>query len=114
MNQPAFEMWSLLGRTVRVETAAEIVAKKLWHRGDSATARDLFDLSLVIEREPHALRQASRYLTRHAKPFLEQLRARRAILKAQFEAIEALGCQPQYEEALERADVFLSGLTREY
>ncbi len=52
-------MWTLLGREVRVETAAEIVAKKLWHRGDRATARDLFDLSLVIEREPDALRVAA-------------------------------------------------------
>jgi len=32
-----FEIWRLLGRQVRVETSAEIVAKKLWHRGDRAT-----------------------------------------------------------------------------
>ena len=36
------------GQEIRVETAVEIVAKKLWYRGDRATARDLFDLSLVI------------------------------------------------------------------
>jgi hypothetical protein len=41
-----FETWSLERRSVRVETAAEIVAKKLWHRGDQVSARDLFDLSL--------------------------------------------------------------------
>jgi hypothetical protein len=113
LTEPAFEIWQLLGRKVRVETAAEIVAKKLWHRGDRATARDLFDLSLVIEREPLALRQAARYLTRHAKPFIEQLHARRVILKAQFEAIEALDYQPQYDEALERAEVFLHELVRD-
>jgi predicted nucleotidyltransferase component of viral defense system len=64
MNRTAhpYDEWQLLGRTVRVETAAEIVAKKLWHRGDQATARDLFDLSLVIEREPAPLRSAARYL----------------------------------------------------
>jgi predicted nucleotidyltransferase component of viral defense system len=39
-----FELWELLGRPIKVETSAEIVAKKLWHRGDRATARDLFDL----------------------------------------------------------------------
>ena len=59
LTEAPFEMWTLLGREVRVETAAEIVAKKLWHRGDRATARDLFDLSLVIEREPDALRVAA-------------------------------------------------------
>lgn len=41
-----FELWHLLGRQVRVETSAEIVAKKLWHRGDRAMARDLFLLGL--------------------------------------------------------------------
>ena len=53
-----FETWSLQRRSVRVETAAEIVAKKVWHRGDQVSARDLFDLSLVIEREPESLRLA--------------------------------------------------------
>jgi predicted nucleotidyltransferase component of viral defense system len=113
LTEAAFETWRLLGRTVRVETAAEIVAKKLWHRGDRATARDLFDLSLVIEHEPQALRQAAQYLTRHAKLFIQQLHARRAILKAQFEAIEAMDYQPQYNEALERAEAFLNELIQE-
>ena len=52
----AYESWQLFGRTIRVETAAEIVAKKMFHRGDKATARDLFDLALVIEREPESMR----------------------------------------------------------
>ena len=110
LTEPAFETWNLLGRTVRVETAAEIVAKKLWHRGDRATARDLFDLSLVIEREPHALRQAARFLTRHRAMFLEQLHARRAVLKAQFDAITSLDYQPSYEDSLARAEEFLNSL----
>jgi predicted nucleotidyltransferase component of viral defense system len=110
LTQPAFEMWRLLGRTVRVETAAEIVAKKLWHRDDRATARDLFDLSLVIEREPQALRQAARYLTRHSTTFLEQLKTRRAVLQAQFDAIDSLNYRPSYDESLARAEAFLSSL----
>jgi predicted nucleotidyltransferase component of viral defense system len=113
LTEPAFELWQLLGRKVRVETAAEIVAKKLWHRGDRATARDLFDLSLVIEREPQTLRQVARHLTRHAKPFVEQLHARRSILKAQFEAIETLNYQPKYDEALARAESFLNEVARD-
>jgi predicted nucleotidyltransferase component of viral defense system len=110
LTEPAFEAWNLLGRTVRVETAAEIVAKKLWHRGDRATARDLFDLSLVIEREPQALRQAARFLTRHRAVFLEQLHDRRAVLKAQFDAIDSLNYQPSYEDSLARAEEFLNSL----
>jgi hypothetical protein len=52
LTNPGYDQWTLLDRAVRVETAAEVVVKKMWHRGDRATARDLFDLSLVIERNP--------------------------------------------------------------
>ncbi len=110
-TQP-FDEWTLLGRTVKVETAAEIVAKKLWHRGDRATARDLFDLSLVIEREPDALATAAPYLARHREAFLAQIGQRRAVLTAQFEAIDALGYRPGYQEAVERANGFLRQLSQ--
>ena len=106
-----FEEWTLLGRKVKVETSAEIVAKKLWHRGDRATARDLFDLSLVIEREPDALATAAPYLTRHREAFLFQLEQRRAVLSAQFEAIDALNYHPRYDDATEQAKAFLLPIT---
>ena len=103
-----FEEWTLLGRKVKVETSAEIVAKKLWHRGDRATARDLFDLALVIEREPNALITAAPYLTRHREAFFSQLEQRRAVLSAQFEAIDTLNYQPRYDEAVQQVHEFLS------
>jgi hypothetical protein len=34
-----------MGQSVKFETCAEIIAKKMWHRGHLAKARDLFDLS---------------------------------------------------------------------
>ena len=71
-----YEEWTRLGRTVKVEPAAEIVAKKLWQRGDRATARDLFDLSLVIKREPDARQSAAPHLVRHRDAFLTQIRQR--------------------------------------
>jgi len=104
------ELWELLGRKIRVETSAEIVAKKLWHRGDRATARDLFDLALVIEREPVALATASAFLMRHREQFLLQVDQRKAVLKAQFEAIDTLDYQPTYEKAVESVSEFLVSL----
>ncbi len=105
-----FEMWELLGRQIKVETPAEIVAKKLWHRGDRATARDLFDLALVIEREPVALATARLFLIRHRHEFLQQVDQRKAVLKAQFEAIDMLDYQPSYAGAAESAARFLLSL----
>lgn len=110
LTQSPFEVWNLLGRQVRVETSAEIVAKKLWHRGDRATARDLFDLALVIEQEPEALISAGEYLVRHRSAFLAQIEQRKDILKLQFDAIDRLGYQVSYEDAQHLAGQFLAAL----
>ncbi len=108
-----FETWTVLRRKVRVETTAEIVAKKLWHRGDRASARDLFDLSLAIEHEPDALRAAAPFLIRHRSDFINQLAARAAILGAQFDAIDALKYRPTFNAAVSRATQFLENLPSE-
>jgi hypothetical protein len=105
-----YEEWQLLGRKVKVETSAEIVAKKLWHRGDRATARDLFDLSLVIEQEPQALGMAAPFLLRHRDAFLHQLKQRDFVLRTQFAAIHALNHHPSYEHARQQAESYLSSL----
>ena len=105
-----FEVWDLLGRQVRVETAAEIVAKKLLHRGDRASARDLFDLALVIEREPAALARAAPYLLRHRAEFLRQVEQRQAVLNAQFEAIDRLDFTLTYAQTAALASSFLLSL----
>ncbi len=111
LTQNPYENWTLFGRTVKVETSAEIVAKKLWHRGDRATARDLFDLALVIEKEPEGLVQASPFLVKHRELFLDQLKTRRKVLEAQFNAIDRLNYQPSYDQALGLASRFLRALT---
>ena len=110
LTQVPYEIWELLGRRIRVETSAEIVAKKLWHRGNSATARDLFDLALVIEREPHALATAAEFLLRHRESFLRQIEERKAVLSVQFAEIDVLDYRPSYEVATQRANEFLRSL----
>lgn len=110
LTDTAYDTWRLLKRPVRVETATEIIAKKLWHRGSTPSARDVFDLSLVIEREPAPLRQAHAFLTRHRQTFLAQLESRAAVLRAQFDAIDALEYRPTFDEAVERVSRFPQSL----
>ncbi len=110
LTEKPFDTWTLLRRPTRVETAAEIVAKKLWHRGTIARARDLFDLSLVIEREPTALATAATFLVRHREAFLSQLCTRDAVLRAQFQAITVLNYRPTFDAAVQRATSFLRSL----
>lgn len=106
----AWEMWTIEGHSVRVETAAEIVAKKLFHRGDRATARDLFDIALVVEREPEALRVAAPFLTKHRDSFLGQVRQPHPSLRAAFDSIAVLDYRPSYEHCLAVVDDFLGQL----
>ena len=96
---------------MKVETSAEIVAKKLHHRGDRATARDLFDLVLVIEREPVALASAAPNLLRHRDLFIQQITQRQAVLRTQFEAIDKLDYSITYDQAVDNACVFLQSLS---
>lgn len=110
LTEAPFEIWSIGGQHIRVETAVEIVAKKLWHRGDRATARDLFDLSLVVEREPEALAKAAKFLRKNAEQFISQIASRAVLLKAQFSEIDVLNYRLGYDEAAQRATTFLGSL----
>jgi hypothetical protein len=110
LTENPYEVWEIMGRPVNVETAAEIVAKKLYHRGYAGTARDLFDLAMVIEAEPEALRTASRFLARHADAFVSQVKARPQLMKEQFARIMRRDFQRSYEECVELAEAFLAGL----
>ena len=110
LTSPAFEMWRIADREVRVETAVEIVAKKMWHRGDTATARDLFDLALLIEKEREPLAGAAQYLVRHRNAFLSQLRSRKRPLRAQFDALDTISYCPTYDDCVRRVERFLESL----
>jgi hypothetical protein len=106
LTEPGYDEWTLMGEAVKVETAVEIVAKKMWHRGDRPAARDLFDLSLVIEREPDRLMTAGKYLIRHRETFLRLLAEHRAFLAARFNDIQTLGYTPSFD--------YCAGLVAEY
>lgn len=91
---------TVLGRTVRVETSAEIIAKKFWHRGDQFAARDIFDFAMLAEQEPDALAVAAPFLMRHRAAILAQVDKRAEMQRRQFEELAALGHAPAYEAAL--------------
>ncbi len=100
LTDAAWEWWEIQGRPVRV----------MYHRGDRATARDLFDLAMVVEREPDALAAAAPFLMRHRKRFLEQIGRPGPGFVATFEAIAATGYRPTLEHCAEVAAEYLSRL----
>jgi len=106
----AFESWTLFDQHVRVETAAEIVAKKMWHRGHQGTARDLFDLAMVAEREPAALLNADPFMYRHMDAFLATISAPGDTFRERFAAIQTLNYEPTLDHAVDVASKYLGRL----
>ncbi len=99
LTSPGFEIQTILGHQVRVETSVEIIAKKMWHRGDRITGRDIFDFALIAEREPDVLMPARVFMTRHAAAVLQQLDERYVQLEQQFDAVDVLNFHPIFDQA---------------
>ncbi len=84
----------LLGRDVRVEEPAEIIAKKLYYRGRELTARDVFDVAVVATKEPAQL---------HDMPSLLQARGVEEV------SVRLDELEPSYPRLAERIEVLPAG-----
>ena len=91
---------SILGRPVLVETSAEILAKKVWHRAALFPARDLFDFAAVAAFEPDALRGIGGVLRVHRAHLLERLGEHGDALREDFAALHTWEFNPGYEECV--------------
>lgn len=90
----------LFGRDICVDTSAEIVAKKVWHRGARFTARDIFDLAMVCEREPGALIAIEPILHDRRETVLERVATQDARLREDFAALEVLDYRRSFDECI--------------
>lgn len=106
-----FETADLLNRTVVLESSGEIIAKKMWHRGNLATARDLFDFAAVNCADPAAIADAKPFLIKNAAVFLEQIMMREAIMRAEFDAIDSRDSLLTFDECASIAESILAPLT---
>lgn len=92
---------TLLGREVQVETSTEIIAKKVWHRGQEFTARDIFDLAMVVEKEPQALQQIKPVLRDRRNAVLQRIASQETALRETFAALEILDYHRSFDECVE-------------
>lgn len=102
--------WELVehqGRRIRVETNAEIVAKKMYFRGNRAKARDLFDLCTVADLDPAAIEQAAPFFAKHGDAFIAQLKANAAYIEEDFAQIRRIAYRRPFEECLTLAETII-------
>jgi predicted nucleotidyltransferase component of viral defense system len=103
LTDDPWETTKYLGRSIRVESAAEIVAKKFHHRGHMAKARDLFDLCAVAELEPEAIEVARPFFSQYAEDFLQRLEDYRDLARNEFDKIDRLAYSRSFDHCLELA-----------
>lgn len=92
---------NLLGRDVLVETSTEIIAKKVWHRGNDFAARDIFDLAMVAEKEQHALQSILPILRGRRNEILKRIEQQGKSLRETFDQLEILDYRRTYDECVE-------------
>lgn len=90
----------ILGHAVQVETSAEIIAKKLWHRGAEFKARDVLDLAMVQEREPEAFRAIGPILRDRREAVLTRIVVADRQLRTDFEQLEVMSYRRNYDECV--------------
>lgn len=92
---------TVFDRPIRVETSAEILAKKINYRGPEFTARDIFDFSLLAEKEHEALEKAKPYIREQRDAILARISSADKILRTTFAALEKLDYHRTYDECVD-------------
>jgi hypothetical protein len=100
LTQQPFNHYVVLGRPIKLQTPVEIVAKKIWHRGNTATARDLLDLALVIDKHYDEILNNKEIFQKNIIEFTKQCEHRKQFLLPIFNAIEKINFSLTYEQCL--------------
>jgi hypothetical protein len=112
LTKNPFEEYEVLGRNILLETPIEIVAKKIWHRGDRATPRDLLDLAIVIDHHYGEILDHRDVFVKNIEVFTNQCESRKSIMLPAFDAIEKIDFKLSFDECLDRANVLKTDLLR--
>jgi hypothetical protein len=91
---------TVLQRKVRVESSAEIIAKKVWHRGREFTARDIFDFATVAKKDPAALESIAGILRERRDVVLRRIASDETSLRKTFLALDTLGTSPSFDDCV--------------
>ena len=100
LTEKPFVTETVLGRRVRVETTAEILAKKVWHRGSEFTARDIFDFALIAAREPGAIESIRPILHERRETIRTRIATGEKALRTAFSGLDTLEFKAGFDECV--------------
>jgi hypothetical protein len=112
LTKNPLEEHKVLGRNILLETSLEIVAKKLWYRGDRATPRDLIDLAVVIAHHHAEILDHYDIFLKNIEIFIDQCESRKSIMLPAFDSIEKIDFNMSFDECLERVKMLKLDLLR--
>ena len=87
----------ILGRRVKVETPLEIVGKKIRFRAEDFKARGIYDLALVLDKEPDYVFELQMLLKAHRDVLQSRLQRYDESLREDFEAIDTITYTPTFD-----------------
>jgi hypothetical protein len=93
---------------VTTETPVEIVAKKAFYRAAGFTGRDLFDMTLVLERCPDACAREEKILRERAQVIIDRLEDQCERIEADFAKIIMLDYTPTFRHCYDTVTAFLN------
>jgi len=111
LSSKPFEMIEIDGQSVKIETVAEIITKKVYHRGGEAKARDIFDIAAAAQTH-----RAETVTALRAYPDqVGQTLSRLAALNPEFvlSTISQLMIKPEYRPIVPTSLATVDGLLRE-
>jgi len=85
---------------LQVDTSIEIIGKKTRYRAEAFTARDMFDLALVAERQPEEVTRVKPVLQQRREAILERLVSGDRLLRTTFAELDVLDYRPTYNHCL--------------
>jgi hypothetical protein len=91
---------TVLKRKVRVETTAEVIAKKVWHRGREFTARDIFDFAIVAKKDPGAIESIATILRERREAIRARIASSEKTLRKTFSELDTVDFQPGFDECV--------------
>ena len=91
----------IMGRTINLESPAEIVAKKLRYRAATFKARDLFDFAVVARHAPSEIKRLSPLIEEYRPTVLERIDKSWKILQEEYDALDLIDSTRTLDECIE-------------